>query len=68
MAEGVSAMTEIKRDWTTAEVAKVAGVSQAYIRQLILAGKLQARKVGPLWVITDNEVLRFLERRRLARV
>jgi excisionase family DNA binding protein len=57
-------MAEIKRNWTTTEVAKVAGLTQAYIRELILAGKIRAEKVGRDWIISDNEVLRFLEQRR----
>jgi excisionase family DNA binding protein len=57
-------MAEIKRSWTTTELAKVAGLSRAYIRQLILAGRIRAEKVGRDWIISDNEVLRFLEQRR----
>lgn len=60
---GVNVPEEPKREWTTTELAERAGVSQAYVRQLILAGEIRARKVGRDWIISNTEAQRWLENR-----
>lgn len=50
-------------EWTTNDLAKAAGLSTAYIRQLILRGQLQARKLGRDWVIADHVAKRWLQER-----
>jgi len=44
---------------TTTEAAEILGVSQARVRQLILAGRLPAIKHGRDWMIKRSELLRF---------
>jgi len=51
------------RDWTAKELGKALGVSDAYIRRLILAGKIKAGKRGPAWIISDVEARRVAEER-----
>lgn len=52
-------------DWTTNELADEAGVSAAYIRQLLLADKLKgAYKRGRDWLIPDPVARRWLETRK----
>jgi len=50
----------VTKDWTTKELAKEAGLTQAYVRQDILAGRLQAEKRGRDWFISDKEARRWL--------
>jgi len=49
---------------TTAEVAKAGDVSQAYVRQLIQDGRLQAVKVSGRWLVERGSVVRWLRTRR----
>jgi excisionase family DNA binding protein len=49
------------REWLTVqELAKLADVSGARIRQLLLAGKLRGERIGPVWTISRAEAARFL--------
>jgi hypothetical protein len=51
-------------NWTTRDLAMAAKVTPAYIRQLILAGKLRgAYKLGRDWLIPDTVARRWLESR-----
>jgi hypothetical protein len=51
-------------DWTTNELAEAAGVTAAYIRQLLLADKLKgAYKRGRDWLIPDTVARRWLDNR-----
>lgn len=46
---------------TTQEAADIAGVSDAYIRQLLIEGrKLHGEKFGRQWVIARSELERWL--------
>lgn len=58
-------MTDKERPdvYTTRTLAQAAGLTSDYIRQLILAGKIKAEKVGRDWVISAREALRFLRER-----
>ena len=49
--------------WTTNSLAKTAGVDQATIRQLLIAGSIQGTKLGPIWTISDEEARRYLDKR-----
>jgi len=60
-------MAEEHRDWTTTELARHLGVNDSYIRQLLLAGRLKGHKRGPIWLIPDEEVQRWLKSRRKRR-
>ena len=44
---------------TLAEAAAALGVTAATLRQQVAAGRLAARKVGPLWVVAEREVERY---------
>jgi excisionase family DNA binding protein len=54
---------EAEKDWTTTRLSKVAGVSDAYIRQLLLSGKLEGYKLGRDWRIPDEVARPWLEDR-----
>jgi excisionase family DNA binding protein len=50
---------------TTQEAAEIAGVSDAYIRQLLLEGKrLRGEKFGRQWMIQRAELERWLKERQ----
>ena len=49
--------------WTTKELAEEAGVEQATIRQLLIAGSIQGTKHGRDWAISDDEAQRYLAKR-----
>ena len=44
---------------TTAEAAKMLGVSPARVRQFVLAGRIKAQKLGRDLLITEKEINRF---------
>lgn len=44
---------------TLAEAAKVLGLEHGTLRRQIRLGKLRARKIGPLWVVSEKEVARY---------
>ncbi len=48
------------KNWTVAELAQAAGVSGAWIRQMLMNESLEGHKHGPLWVIPDHEAQRYL--------
>jgi len=50
--------------WTTSELAARADVSQAYIRQMLLSGRLRGAKRGRDWLIPDEEAQRWLANRK----
>ena len=49
------------QDWTTESLAKEAGVSSAWIRQLLIQGKIKGEKFGHIWRIPYVEGQRWLE-------
>lgn len=48
---------------TTRELSDVAQVSDGYIRQLILAGKLKAEKAGGIWLIAREDAEGWMQGR-----
>lgn len=44
---------------TLSEAATLLGVTTATLRQQIANGRLRARKVGPIWTVTEREVERY---------
>jgi excisionase family DNA binding protein len=54
---------EPKRIYLVTELAKKAGVSQAYIRRLLANGRIKGEKVGGVWTITKKEVDKYLKSR-----
>lgn len=50
--------------YTTKILAQESGLTQAYVRQLCIEGKIQAKKVGRDWVISYGEAVRFLRERK----
>jgi len=61
----MSTQTEIhnKGAWTTAELAEAAGLSDARIRQLLLAKEIQGYKAGRDWRIADHVARTWLAQR-----
>jgi len=53
----------LKRDYTTKELAEKAGVGSAYIRQLLIEGTLRGYKRGRDWLIEAREAERWLKER-----
>ena len=51
------------RDWTTVELAEVAKVSSAYIRKILISGKLKGVKRGRDWFIEDEDAREWLAAR-----
>ena len=52
---------------TTKKAAKILGVSQSRIRQLIRDGKIHANKVdGSIWVIDNDSFQEFIQKPRPA--
>lgn len=49
---------------TLAEAAQELGTSPDNLRGAIKRGSLKARKVGPLWVVTDAEIERYRRENR----
>lgn len=52
-----------KEQWTTTELAEAAGVSSAYLRRIMLEGRLQAVKVDRQWFIGNQAAQDFLNRK-----
>ena len=48
---------------TTPEAARKLGVTDARVRQIIAAGRLPARKFGPVWLIEESDLDRVRVRR-----
>ena len=48
-----------KQMLTLAEAAQSLGVEHGTLRRQIRLGKLRARKIGPLWVVSEREVERY---------
>ena len=52
-------------EWlTTAEAAELSGYHTEYIRQIIKAGKVEARKFGPVWQVSKQSLLDYLQTAR----
>ncbi len=51
--------------FTTKELSRTAGVSDAYLRQLLIAGKLAGYKQGRDWFIPADVAQRWLEERKV---
>lgn len=49
---------------TLTEAAKVLGVNPGTLRVQVHNGKLRARKVGPIWTVTEREVERYARENR----
>ena len=54
----------IGQDWNTATLSQAAGVTDAYIRYLLLHGILQGEKFSRVWRVSYEEGLRWLESRQ----
>ena len=48
---------------TVDQAAELTGYNREYMRQLIRAGKLRARKFGPVWAIERDSLAEYLARR-----
>jgi excisionase family DNA binding protein len=55
------------RDFTTAEAGRTLGFSASRVRQLIAEGRLQARRPGRDYILSDLEVRRFARAPKLRR-
>jgi len=53
-----------RRELTTKEAAELAGVTDSYIRRLLIDGTLQGRKLNNwVWLVPTTEVERWMEKR-----
>lgn len=57
-------MSERTKPYSAQELAHEAGVSDAYIRRLLIDGKLAGQKLGPIWMISAEEGRRFLTQKK----
>jgi len=49
-------------EWLTVhQAADISGYHFNYIRQMIRAGKLEARKFGPVWQVSRTALLAYIE-------
>ena len=51
------------KDWNTRTLAEAAGVTDSYVRLLLLQGKLHGEKFGHIWRIPYEEGRQWLESR-----
>jgi excisionase family DNA binding protein len=52
-------------EWlTTEQAAELSGYHTEYIRQIIKAGKIQAKKFGPVWQVDKQSLLAYLKEAR----
>jgi len=57
-------MNESNNLLTTKEAAKLAGVSDSYIRYMLIDGTLKGRKLNDwMWLVPESEVRRWMEKR-----
>jgi excisionase family DNA binding protein len=55
----------MEEEWlTTAEAAELSGYHAEYIRQIIKTGKVRAKKFGPVWQVSKQSLLDYLETAR----
>ena len=47
------------REMTLAEASAYLGVTHGFLRQCCIAGRLSARKLGHIWVVTQSEIERY---------
>jgi excisionase family DNA binding protein len=57
-------MVERSLPYTSEELAEEAGVSDVYIRQLLVKGKLAGLQIGIHWLIPAEEAILWIEERR----
>lgn len=58
------AMGETQTDWTTGRLAEAAGVSDAYIRRLLIDKRIRGKKIADrVWLVPHHEAVRWLEER-----
>jgi excisionase family DNA binding protein len=48
---------------TTAQAAKILGINDSRVRQLILAGRLPAQKLGRDWIIYEKNLSKVADRK-----
>jgi len=53
-----------RRELTTGEAAELAGVTDSYIRRLLIRGTLKGRKLNNwVWLVSQSEVERWIAQR-----
>jgi excisionase family DNA binding protein len=50
--------------WSLSDAAARLGLSAATLRWQVKNGKLRARKIGPIWTVSDDEVERYARENR----
>ncbi len=55
---------EPNKPWSTKQLAEAAGVTDAYIRRLLIDGRLDGYKLGREWLIPEEEAQRFIAERK----
>lgn len=53
---------------TLSQAAEIAGLTQDFLRQLALRGRLEAKKLGYIWTTTPRAVRRYLSSRSLDKI
>ena len=53
----------MNEDWITVqEAAEISGYHAEYVRTLIRGGKIKAQKFGPVWAVSKEVLLTYVER------
>ena len=47
---------------TITEAAARLGLEASWVRRLVASGQLQARKVGPIWLVTEESIAAYRPR------
>lgn len=55
---------DVKKDWSTEQLAQEAGVSRQYVVKLLNLGRIKGHKVGRAWIIRDLDARIWLEEMR----
>ncbi|ARI56648.1 hypothetical protein A6E92_22190 [Streptomyces sp. S8] len=56
-APGTPAERPVSVEISTADAARELGCSEGYVRRLARAGRLQGRKVGPVWLVAEAAIV-----------
>ena len=57
-------MADIEGYLTVSELAERSGLTPSYVRRLIRDGRIDARRIGTMWVVEQREAERFLSTTR----
>lgn len=54
-----------EQELTIKDAARLCGTVPDYVRQAVLAGRIKARKIGPLWLVDKASLLEWDKARKV---